>query len=136
MLDLLIHYSIFNFGLVLLIHYSFFNFGNFFSDFLNFFRFFGIWEFPGNSQIPMGMSGNGNRFFTQYLGVPKYLGILGMGMKSVGMGIPTIGTSLVHCTYHLILKSYAINVRNWTMVVNVKIPWGTGTVLNKTNCNF
>ena len=22
------------------------------------------------------------------------------------------------------------------MVVNVKIPWGTGTVLNKTNCNF
>ena len=39
-----------------------FNFGNFFSDFLNFFRFFRIWEFP------MGMSGNGNRFFHPIFG--------------------------------------------------------------------
>ena len=56
-----------------------------FRDFFNFFGNLGLNIF----HIRMGMIGNGNGFSFQCLGIPKYLGILGMGME-----IPTVGTSL------------------------------------------
>ena len=44
---------------------------------------------------PMGMSGMGMEIFWEFSNIPKNLGILGMGMKFVGMGIPTVWPSLI-----------------------------------------
>ena len=54
------------------------------------------------------MSGNGNViFFWEFCDVPEYLGILGMGMKSVGMGIPTIWPPLMTRHFQSHVKSVA-----------------------------
>ena len=68
---------------------------------INFF-FFGKLGIFGNLGIPWEWQySHGNewewewKFFWEFCNIPKNLGILGMGMKFVGMGIPTVWPSLI-----------------------------------------
>ena len=66
-------------------------------EFEIFFYFFGRLGIFGNLGIPWEWQySHGNewewewKFFWEFSNIPKNLGILGMGMKFVGMGIPTV----------------------------------------------